>query len=174
MLYNYINDTLMNTMDFNKKINEWYPYYLLHSTECDRMNIINYIKNIGWSKYEFHKYFKEVEELLLFNIQSMINSCDNSHEEKSHEENVKIRKFWYTMELHWKVLALLRDFHDYMCGRDKKHNIRTDDCHRFIRGIRIGLSTKKFIKPVCRILCGESSPRKFTHPLFIQFNYLNI
>jgi hypothetical protein len=157
-------------MNFSKDINDWKPYYLLNTSDDNRLIIINYIKKVGWSRNKFHDYFKRIEELLLLKIQDMININLGSYEVNSPKKNKKIKNFWCDMELQWEAIALLRDFHDYMCGRDKKHNIRTDDCYRFIHGIRNGIATKKFIKPVCRILCGETSSRKFTHPLFTQFN----
>lgn len=146
------------------KIYTWKPHRTLNAT-CDEIQYIwDFAKQVGWNKITFHKYFKNVEKTLLENVRNTINML---HEQNS---NTIPEKWFEYMKIQWHMVSLFRDFHDFMCGRDKKHYIRTDDCRRFMSGIEKGLNTLKFIKPVHRVLCGENAPKKFTHPLFTQFN----
>ena len=156
---------LLNKKDFNlfylEKIYLWKPSINLNALHTEMQYIIALVEKIGWSRNSFHKYFKDIEKKLLENLRNTINNIQNN----------KLPNKWINyMTLQWHMMALFRDFHDYMCGRDKKHYIRTDDCRRFIIGIENGLSTSKFIKPVHRILCGENAPKQFSHKLFKQFN----
>lgn len=147
-----------------KKIHDWVPNSSLNASYVEIKYVLDFVINVGWVKNSFHTYFKSIEKGLLENIRDMINYI--------HEHRIKyLPNTWINyMKLQWHMVALFRDFHDYMCGRDKKHYIRTDDCRRFIIGIEKGLKTSKFIKPVHRILCGENAPKQFTHYLFTQFN----
>lgn len=140
----------------------WDPYSCLNVSDAEKIYVWNFINQPGWTKNTFHKYFKNIEKILLENLRDMINNLGNSK---------SLPKQWESqMSKQWRMVSIFRDFHDFMCGRDKKHYIRTDDCRRFIRGIGKGLKNKKFIKPVHRILCGENAPKQFTHALFKQFN----
>jgi hypothetical protein len=150
-----------------QKINEWVPNDLLNANETEKRNIINFIKKYGWSKLSLHTYFKNMEIILLTNMQNTLNSI--FYVDKFKEIDI-LNNYWNEIELQWKTIALLRDFHDHMCGRDKNHHIRTDDCNRFIHGIKKGINTHKFIKPVYRILNGCEKSFSFKHPLFKQFN----
>lgn len=146
------------------KIRDWVPHARLKATSSEIYYITNYAAQNGWYKKTFHIYFKNMEKELLKNVRNTINIM--------HVINIKkIATVWFVyMKKQWHMISLFRDFHDFMCGRDKKHYIRTDDCHRFINGLEKGLVESKFIKPVHRILCGENAPKKFIHPLFTQFN----
>lgn len=147
-----------------EKMYLWEPDKNLNALYEEIQYVIDYAKKNGWTKNTFHDYFKSIEKILLENLRNTINTM--------HKNNInKLPEQWINyMKLQWHMMSLFRDFHDYMCGRDKKHYIRTDDCRRFIIGIERGLSTAKFIKPVHRILCGENTPKQFTHKLFKQFN----
>jgi hypothetical protein len=140
----------------------WVPHLHLNVSIYEKKYIWGFIQTIGWSKNAFHKYFKNIEKELLENLRNILNNLDNS---KTLPVQWKLQ-----MKNQWRMLAIFRDFHDFMCGRDEKHYIRTDDCRRFMIGIEKGLEKKNFIKPVHRILCGENAPKKFMHSLFKQFN----
>jgi hypothetical protein len=117
----------------------------------------------NWKKDSFHLYFKSLEQFLLKSFRDTINTC---HIKKSAPNFDWVK----CASTEWMRLALMRDYHDHMCGRYDKHYIRTDDCRRFIECALKGLKTKIFSKPVHRILCGENAPRQFIHPLFTRFN----
>ena len=72
----------------------------------------------------------------------------------------------------WRLLAFLRDYHDYRCGRDGKHRIRTDDCIRFISSIKRYIKSSHLNNTVYRILHGRNPDLLFKHPMFVQFNKL--
>jgi len=115
------------------------------------------------NKETFHAYFKNIEKVLLKNFCHTINKC--------HKNKTTLPNWWIEhTNRQWRMLALIRDFHDHMCGRDRKHHIRTDDCRRFIPCVMQGLLLKTFSKPVHRLLSGENAPREFTHPQFVKFN----
>jgi hypothetical protein len=140
------------------KANCWVPHRDFKATSDEIHNVLLYTNQ--WCKNKFHKYIKTVESQLLSNFRNMMNNCHISISKPN----------WDLIKKRWRKLALFRDFHDYMCGRDRKHYIRTDDCRRFVLGITKGLESNEFIKPVHRLLNGENAPRKFIHPLFIDFN----
>jgi predicted transcriptional regulator len=149
------------------KIARWQPSRYIKATNVEIKHIHTTIKKISWSKDAFHKYFKGVENALLCEFRDAINTC--------YLNQITIPDEWVANTTHqWRTLALIRDFHDYMCGRDKKHYIRTDDCRRFISCAMRGMSSNSFPKPVYRLLCGDSAPRKFIHPQFIKFNSTGI
>ena len=152
----------MLDMETKEKMYLWVPYQCLNVNICEKNYVWTFVKNTGWSKNIFHNYFKNIEKILLENLRNVVNSIDNT---KHLPEEWKSQ-----MESQWHMVAIFRDFHDFMCGRDEKHYIRTDDCRRFMGGIEQGLKKKQFIKPVHRILCGENAPKKFIHSLFKQFN----
>jgi hypothetical protein len=146
---------------FLKKSQSWIPHKDFKATSDEIDGVLEYADQ--WSKNKFHKYFKTIESHLLTNFRNTINQC--------YKRCKLLETEWIsTTQMQWRILALFRDFHDYMCGRDHKHYIRTDDCRRFVLGITKGLKSKKFIKPVRRLLSGENAPRNFTHPLFVEFN----
>jgi hypothetical protein len=148
---------------FQKSYN-WKPDDILKANSDEIKYVLDFSDSKGWSKNTFHKYFKSIEKKLLEKIRNMINCMHNKGIKK-------LPDVWFNyMKSQWHMMTLFRDFHDFMCGRDKKHYIRTDDCRRFIIGIKNGLKVSKFIKPVHRILCGENAPKQFKHSLFIQFN----
>ena len=153
----------------------WHPHKDFKVTQYEIEYIkkyINYIKTIScdktkhsiqWEKRMIHAYFKNVEQDLLINFRDKINMCYIYKETISEE--------WIDdMKYQWRMLALLRDLHDHMCGRDATHHIRTDDCRRFMKCALNGINNKHFSKPVHRLLCGENAPLQFKHPLFTQFN----
>lgn len=97
---------------------------------------------------------------LIHNLKFKVNQCYSIPERSWFELNKSL----------WCNLALLRDLHDFICGRDEKHHIRTDDCRRFIPGIIKLFNENIVIKPVYRILYNKKKSNKFTHSLFLQFN----
>jgi hypothetical protein len=139
----------------------WTPHKDFDASNKEIAYVLHVTKQLCGNK--LHKYFKTVESCLLSTFRDMMNNIHEHH---------KLQELDYilTTQKQWRLLALLRDFHDYMCGRDIKHYIRTDDCRRFVVGVSKGLKSNKFIKPVYRLLDGENAPRNFTHPLFIIFN----
>jgi hypothetical protein len=145
-----------------EKMYLWVPYSCLNVNIYEKIYVWEFVQNIGWSKNTFHKYFKNIEKMLLENFRNVVNNLINS---KTLPLQWKLQ-----MESQWRMMAIFRDFHDFMCGRDKNHYIRTDDCRRFMSGVEKGMKNKHFIKPVHRILCGENAPKKFIHSLFKQFN----
>lgn len=152
---------IMHTNLF-KKAENWTPHKDFKATYKEIDDVLRYADQ--WGKNTFHRQFKNTESGLLSNFRNMINQC------YLRQCTSPFRCWLLTNPSQWRTLALLRDFHDYMCGRDYKHYIRTDDCRRFVMGITKGLGKEKFIKPVHRLLSGENAPRRFTHPLFVAFN----
>jgi hypothetical protein len=148
--------------EHEEKMYLWTPYSCLNINIHEKKYVWEFVQTMGWSKNIFHKYFKNIEEKLLENLRNVVNNLVNS---KTLPVQWKLQ-----MKSQWRMMAIFRDFHDFMCGRDKKHYIRTDDCRRFMVGIEKGIEKKHFIKPVHRILCGENAPKKFIHSLFKQFN----
>lgn len=144
------------------KSQDWVPHTDFKSNHAEINDVLLYTDQ--WCKNEFHQYIKTVESHLLSSFRDMMNKCYNKQREYPKPDWI------LTTQEKWRSLALFRDFHDYMCGRDHKHYIRTDDCRRFVLGITRGLKSNNFIKPVHRLLNGESAPRAFTHPAFVVFN----
>lgn len=145
------------------KIDHWHPHQDFNATSAEILHVHNTIRVIDWSKKTFHSYVKSIETLLLGNFRDVINKC--------HTNKTTIPPCWIEhTSYQWRMLALVRDFHDHMCGRDQTHYIRTDDCRRFLTCVLRGLHLKSFPKPVHRLLGGENAPRKFIHPRFIRFN----
>jgi hypothetical protein len=145
-------------------MNAWKPCNLLNVGRQERLDILYSIKQMVLTPNEFHDQFKEIEKKLLIHTRDYIN---NIHEYKIYT----LCDNWVAyMKSRWRMVAIFRDFHDFICGRDSKHYIRTDDCRRFMLGVINGINTKTFIKPVYRLLCGNTAPNKFKHPLFIKFN----
>lgn len=156
---------IVKSEHFNK-ISKWKPSHQFNASSEEMQYIKNISKCITWSKESFHTYFKRTEKMLLENFRDTIN--------KFYINNIIIPDKWINHTKHqWRMLALIRDFHDYMCGRDQKHCIRTDDCRRFISCVVKGLKHSTFSKPVHRLLCGKNAPRKFVHPQFVKFNSIN-
>lgn len=157
----FIDDILM------KKIQSWQPNNLFNATPLE----IDYIREIGitekWNKTTFHEYFKSIEAHLLIQFRNYVNKHNGAQTyilDSVHDD-------WFIENLiKWKILALLRDFHDHMCDRDQKHYIRTDDCRRFMPCVISGFESGIFARPVHRLLKGDTAPYKFTHPLFTQFS----
>lgn len=137
---------------------QWWPCVYVNFTQSDIQKIIDVARSVNWSKMLFHKYFKNIEKNLLIELRDAIN------------KNLLHQEFIKYMSDRWRLVALLRDFHDYIYGRDNKHYIRTDDCRRFIDCIEHGMRVGVFTKPIHRILCKKDTPGGFTHPLFKQFN----
>lgn len=149
-------------MKIKEKMYLWVPYPYLNVNIYEKKYVWEFVKTLGWSNHTFHKYFKNIEKKLLENLRNEVNNLNNS-------QTLPIQ--WKLhMKRQWRMLSIFRDFHDFICGRDEKHFIRTDDCRRFMNGIEKGMIENHFIKPVHRILRGENSPKKFIHPLFKQFN----
>lgn len=147
----------------NSKIIQWKPNKDFKANPDEIEYILNIAVEIKWRKSNFHHYFKNIEAKFLENFRDTVN--------QSYLNDTPIPTEWINyMKFQWRMLALLRDFHDFMCGRDKKHYIRTDDCRRFLSCASRGLIDTKFSKPVHRLLCGENAPQKFIHPKFLQFN----
>jgi hypothetical protein len=144
----------------------WRPSKEFRATSDEIQYVQNLDKSIIWCKDTFHTYFKNIEKILLENFRDIINKCHKCGIEISHKLIDQITPQWH-------MLALIRDFHDHMCGRDRTHYIRTDDCRRFLSCVLKGLKIQEFSKPVHRLLCGENAPRRFVHPRFIKFNYTN-
>ena len=146
-------------------IRNWLSESCLSLTKYEQEYITKHIKKKGWDKRNFYSYFKNAENDLLIFLKNSINKLDALAD---------LPEWWYVfMEAQWRMVAVFRDFHDSMCGRDEKHHIRTDDCRRFVSGIKSGIKTGEFPKPVHRILRGNISNKptdKFTHPNFVQFN----
>jgi hypothetical protein len=148
----------------NYKINDWVPdISFIHNTY-----LITKIKdNIKeWYNKPFYLYLKNIEETILIKFRETINKihADNSNRDQTFNILNKLNDIWV-------YLALLRDFHDFMCGRDVKHYIRTDDCRRFIKCIINGMYyNTTFAKPVYRLLEGDYAPKKFKHKRFLIFN----
>ena len=118
-----------------------------------------------WKMGSLHEYFKKTEAILLTSFMEYVNHCHKNDVDIFHD--IK----WMTRNIiQGKKLALLRDFHDYMCDRDEKHHIRTDDCRRFMTCVIRGIKQPTFAMPVHRMLRGDTSPSNFTHPRFIKFN----
>lgn len=151
------------SLDMVSKINKWNPLEVFMATDIEVIETREIIKSINWSKKETHLQFKKVEKSLLIHFRNYINSCRRLN-------HIPVEQL-IEINTQWRRLALVRDLHDYLCGRDKKHHIRTDDCRRFISCVIKGLHMSEFSKPVARLLCGENAPREFTHPAFVQFNY---
>jgi hypothetical protein len=150
-----------------KKIQNWQPPILFNATPFE----INCVKEIGivekWDKTTFHMYFKSMEKHLLLQFRDYINEHYYS---QTHLPDY-VNDIWFMKnDIKWKMIALMRDFHDYMCNRDKKHYIRTDDCRRFISCVISGVESGIFPMPVHRLLKGDTAPFKFIHPLFTQFS----
>ena len=146
----------------DKTIYKWKPHEYFNATQDEVNEIINFITKMKWSKTDFHKYFKQYENNLINKVKDIIN--------KSHKENNVIQHSCFEeLRNEWRKLALMRDFHDYVCGRDDTHHIRTDDCRRFINGIQKILNSNIYIKPVYRLL-SDKQTKKFTHPKFTRFN----
>ena len=147
----------------NYYIHNWKPNELIKAT-LDEMYIIHFIiKGKTWTKESLHSYFKNVERILLENFRDVVN--------KSYINKIIISESWFnTMNEQWRLLALLRDFHDHACGRDVSHRVRTADCARFLSYALNGINVNKFSKPVIRLLCGNNAPKDFIHPSFRQFN----
>jgi hypothetical protein len=162
-----------------KKIKMWYPNNLFNATEEE----IKYTKSLGlflitnntptkqdvlnihivkWDNKIIHKYFKNIEKQLIIKLCYGINNMGY------HNDKIPTKLLIY-MNYQWRMLALLRDMHDYICERDSTHHVRTDDCRRFMRCLVKGLETNKFAKPVHRIL-NNIPQLQFTHPIFIRFN----
>ena len=147
-------------------IQKWQPSSTFNATPAE----IHTVREIGitenWNKTAFHGYFKTIETNLLIQFR---NYANEHFEAQTHMPDY-INDEWFVENAgKWKLLALLRDFHDHMCNRDKKHYIRTDDCRRFIPCIIRGIDSGVFAMPVHRLLNGDTAPRKFTHPWFLQF-----
>ena len=142
------------------KMSSWRPDFNASLKEID---CVRKITRNNWTKETFHAFFKGIEKSLLENFRDTINTC---YTNKTTMPNGWIEH----TNRQWRMLALIRDFHDHMCGRDRKHYIRTDDCRRFLSCVVRGLSLTAFPKPVHRLLCGENAPRKFIHPQFVKFN----
>jgi len=144
-------------------ISNWIPNELIEATS-DEIEIVHFIiKQKQWTKESLHRYFKHVESILLENFRDAVN--------KSHIRKIIIPESWFdTMNEQWRLLALLRDFHDHACGRDVTHCVRTADCARFLSYALSGIKVNKFPKPVIRLLCGDNAPKGFIHPSFRQFN----
>lgn len=118
-----------------------------------------------WSKKSFQRMIKNFERELLSEFSYIINGLDDSRSAYDFLQDWADRSFKY-----WKRLALVRDYHDYRCGRDSTHHIRTDYCHRFVSCVMSGVQSGSFTSPVKKLLTGTTSPRNFTHHMFRQFN----
>lgn len=154
--------TVNNQPNINK-MSSWRPHRDFNASLEEIQYVHELTRKITWTKETFHAYFKGIEKLLLENFRDIINTC---YTNKTAMPNGWIEH----TNRQWRMLALIRDFHDHMCGRDRKHYIRTDDCRRFLSCVMRGLSLKAFPKPVHRMLSGENAPRKFIHPQFVKFN----
>jgi hypothetical protein len=137
----------------------WRPPHAFQASDDDYYHVLSIPEAQTWTKPAFHAYFKRVELNLLKKFRKTINSGDKPTNKQTH-----------AMQRDWRRLALLRDYHDYMCERDRKHHIRTDDCRRFIACVLKGIMHGRFAMPVTRMLTGCGAPRGFTHPRFVQFN----
>jgi hypothetical protein len=159
-----LRSILSNTNKLNiTQMERWKPHKDFRTTPDEIEYIHEIIENRNWIKDTFHTYFKRIETSLLENFRDVINI--------SHKTDKTIPIEWIDHSKNqWRILALIRDFHDHMCGRDQKHYIRTDDCRRFLQCVIRGLTIDSFPKPVYRLLCGENAPRGFKHPRFIEFN----
>lgn len=144
-------------------IHNWEPNELIEATSGEMEIVYSIIKGKQWTKDSLHRYFKNVENILLENFRDAVN--------KSHIRGIEIPESWFvTMNEQWRLLALLRDFHDHACGRDTSHRVRTADCARFLSYALNGIKVNKFPKPVIRLLSGNNAPKGFIHPSFRQFN----
>jgi hypothetical protein len=153
----------VNTQSNINNIDRWHPSRYFKASLEEIHYVYEITQKITWKKETFHEYFKSIEKLLLENFRDIINMC--------YANNTTIPCEWIdNTNQQWRMLALIRDFHDHTCGRDRKHYIRTDDCRRFLSCVIRGLSLTSFSKPVHRLLCGENAPRKFIHPQFVKFN----
>jgi hypothetical protein len=146
------------------QINDWVPdISFIHNTY-----LITKIKdNIKeWSNKTFYLYLKNIEEMALIEFKETINKIHTNDGDQDQTFNMLNK-----LNDRWVYLALLRDFHDFMCGRDVKHYIRTDDCRRFIKCVINGMYyNTTFAKPVYRLLEGDYAPKKFKHKRFLIFN----
>lgn len=82
---------------------------------------------------------------------------------------------WYeSMSYVWKKLALMRDFHDHMCGRDKKHETRIKACYNFLPTVKYTMEhldeIKRLSNTIPIILRTKNVKYTFIHPVFEQFN----
>ena len=138
----------------------WVPNKKFNATEKEVEYIILYTK--GFEKKEVYCKIKYIEKKLLKMFQKEINRF---------YKNKELCGYWIdNMKYQWRMLALLRDFYDFKCVRDKTHYIRTDDCRRFINCVLDGLKNNKFSNPVKRILSNSTNSYSFIHPNFVQFN----
>ena len=153
-------EAVINTLDEEKKLNNWQPHEYFNATKQEILHIVNTYNKKKKGGKDFHKYLKIMENKLIHDLKIKVDQCHDTPKQSWFDLNRSL----------WRNLALLRDLHDFICGRDKKHHIRTDDCRRFIPGIIKLFNKNIVINPVYRILTGCKKPNKFIHPLFIQFN----
>ena len=142
----------------------WDPPDYFNISDDEILYIFDIISKIKWSKYNFHAYFKKIEEKLLIEFCNITN--------KYMYDIYNINYYLDDQDKKWRLLAFLRDYHDYRCGRDGKHRIRTDDCIRFIYSIKRYIKNSNLNNTVYRILRGRNPDLLFKHPLFVQFNKL--
>lgn len=142
------------------QLKKWTPHEFFNASEKEIVQVIKTYYDTQKKEKNFYEYFKNMEKKLIYNLKLKVNQCYNIPEKSWFELNKSL----------WRNLALLRDLHDFICGRDKKHHIRTDDCRRFIPGIIKLFNENIVINPVYRILYNKKNENKFTHPLFLQFN----
>jgi hypothetical protein len=146
-------------------INGWVPNHRFKATFQDILYVEDSCYNFDNSKKEFHGFFKYLEGKLLKEFSDMINHLHFTG------NNNMIWNWFEKATVDWRRLALVRDYHDYRCGRDTTHHIRTYACRRFVSDIMYGMNNRYvFSKYVDMILSGTTCPRQFVHPAFKIFN----
>jgi hypothetical protein len=145
-------------------INVWSPHRRFKATWRDRRYVEDNCFNFGKSVNQFHAFLKFLEVTLIEEFSDMIN-------QSYLKGNNNIIWNWIdNATVDWRRLALVRDYHDHRCGRDKTHHVRTDACRRFVSDVMNGMNIGYFSKYVDMILSGKTCPRQFVHPAFKIFN----
>lgn len=104
------------------------------------------------SLYMFYK--KEEDQLLQSFIKKIDNDCDIDID--------------YYKE-YFRIISLFRDYHDWNCGRDGTHSIRTRDLYNFIDEFIKFQNEGILTDTVSRVLTGTKYT--FTNSKYKQFNY---
>lgn len=147
-----------------KNLADWKPLLGITVSEEQKYNIIKMVNKMGWGRNAFHNFYKNIEINL---IKIVTHAINNLYEHPGYTFSDK----WIDMMRNeWYRLSLLRDIHDFICGRHPSHRIRIVDCYKFMNSLLYGMYSGKFNNSVRRIFSNTKLQYKFKHPLFKEFN----